>query len=357
MGRIGVEEEFVLLDPVTCAPVPLGNAARDALSDAGLPGEVSAEFLTCQVEYATAPAATLADAGAQLRDFRRRLGAFAHEQGVIAAATGTPFARGEPTTVSPSARYAFIAEWLGHIAGGHQACGLHVHVEIPDAVDRLRALNAVRGWLPVLLAMSVNAPFRHGSDTGFGSWRTIMMRRLPTFGAPPAFADEADYAGHRDRLVRTGAAPDAASLAWGARISERYPTVEVRICDSQLDVDDTLLVAALMRGLLTADLPEWPALDTNDVNASLWLAARAGLDARLIDPRDGRVVGARELVEALVALAEPRLREHDDLDFVRERIRILPSEGTGADRQRAVLEAGGAAALAQRLDVSPDIAP
>lgn len=355
MTRFGIEEEFVLLDRASLAAVPLGVAASDAMRAMDRPGAVSTEFLTCQVEHATSPTDSLAGARAELVGFRDPLSRFAAEHGAIAAGTGTPFGTGESATVSPSARYARIAEWLGDITGGHQVNGLHVHAEVLDEEERIRALNRLRPWLPVLLAVSGNAPFWHTRDTGYHSWRSVLLRRLPTMGCPPAFADATHYREVADRLIRLQAAPDVASLSWSARVSDRFPTVEVRVCDAQLTPDDTLFVTALIRALVVS-APDGPDLGTDAIDAALWMAARDGLDAMLIDPLTGEATPGAEVRRALMDTVTGALQDAGDLAFVDGHLQRVLADGTGSQRQLRAYATGGVEGL-QALFTADEVIP
>ncbi len=351
MTRFGIEEEFALLDEETLVPVPLGGAAIDALTSGtgtfppGGAGTVKKEFLTSQVEFATSPVRTLAEAEMQLRLCRSALTDFARAHRAVAVGMGTPFGVGPAGTVTESARYGKIAHWLGLISDTHHVNGLHVHVEIPDAEARVRALNAVRPWLPVLLALSANSAFADARDTGHASWRSIIMRRLPLFGSPPRFIDAAHYHATVDRLVRAHVIPDVASVAWAARISARYPTLEFRVFDAQLCAEDTLLLAALCRALVHTAPAEGTLHDTDVIQASLWSAARWGMDAILMHPVSGEPIAARSAIGLLRRTTAPALEESGDLPFVNQHLARLFREGNGADRQRAAHRDSGIAGL------------
>ncbi|GGD68081.1 carboxylate-amine ligase [Microbacterium murale] len=362
MTRFGIEEEFALLDEETLVPVPLGSAAIDALTGGTgtfppgstrpekCTGAVKKEFLTSQVEFATSPVQTVAEAEKQLRSCRSALTDFARSNGAVAVGTGTPFGVGPTGTVNASDRYGEIAHWLGRISDTHHVNGLHVHVEVPDAEARVRALNAVRPWLPVLLALSANSPFADGCDTGHDSWRSIIMRRLPLFGAPPQFVDADHYHATVDRLIRAHIIPDAASVAWAARVSARYPTLELRVFDAQLSADDTLLLATLCRALVVTALadtapPDSHVHDTDAVQTSLWSAARWGMDATLAHPATGEPLSARQAIESLRGTVAPALELSDDRAFVDEHLARILREGNGAERQRAAYRDSGVAGL------------
>lgn len=344
MARFGIEEEFQLLDEDTLVPVPLGSAARAVLP--GGAGEVKKEFLTSQVEFSTSPVGTLAAAREELTAFRRELASFARDHGAVAIGSGTPFGVGPEASVVASERYDTVADWLGHIVDSHHVDALHLHVEVPDEEDRVRALNAVRPWMPTLLAVSGNSPFADGHDTGHDSWRTVIMRRLPLSGCPPQFRDMHHYRTEVDRLIAQHVIPDVGSVCWAARLSAQYPTVELRLFDAQLSTDDALLVAALGRALVeTAVGADDPVRTGDDIQASLWSAARHGMEATLVHPSNGELVAARDAVGLLVETIAPVLKASGDLAFVEDALARVLQTGTGAQRQRAAYAEGGIEAL------------
>jgi len=358
MTRFGIEEEFQLLDEDTLVPVPLGSSARAVLPSGA--GTVTKEFLTSQVEFSTSPVRTLEAAENQLSAFRGALHAFAGRNQAVAAASGTPFGVGPAASVSESERYGTIARWLGHIADGHHANALHVHIEVPDADDRVRALNAVRPWMPTLLALSGNSPFADGRDTGHETWRTVLMRRFPLAGCPPHFDGIGHYRAAVNRLVAQRIIPDIASVCWSARLSETYPTVELRVFDAQLTIEDTLFFAALGRALVETALVDGTLIDGatetdvaahdgDTIQASIWAAARAGLDATLVHPTSGTLIPARDSARLLLRTVTPALTDSGDVEFVVGHLDRILHAGTGAQRQRAAYEKGGLRGLRELL--------
>jgi carboxylate-amine ligase len=349
MTRFGIEEEFLFLDEHSLVPVALTDGTRERITRLRTGGEVTKEYLTSQIESLTEPVASGADAEAQLRHLRELIGWHAQEQHAIAASSGTPFATTRSSAVSPSAHYDVVAEQLGYVTRDHEVNGLHVHVEVLDEEERVRALNRVRGWLPVLLALTGNSPFVEGRDTGFASWRSVVIRRLPTSWAPPRFRDMDDYRAGVEKLIDLYAIPERSSLAAAVRISERYPTVEVRVFDAQLTPEDSVLAALLSRAIvLTDDQPDVD-LGADIIDASLWTAARRGMDARLIDPTTGEVDDAWTVAGRMLRLITPVLRELGDDDRVHEGLARVKSSGTGATRQRRCLEQEGMAGLGRLL--------
>lgn len=345
MARFGIEEEFVLLDEDTLVPLVVVDGIHQRLQAPTGGGRVMAEFLTSQFECVTDPLTTTGEARAQLRTLRGLMSAQAAPEHAIIAATGTPFATTRRVSISPSPHYDVVAAQLAHITRGHEVNGLHVHVEIPDDDERVRALNRVRGWLPALSALTGNSPFIEGLPSGYASWRSILIRRLPTSWCPPLVADIADYHAHVDRLIALGAIAEASSLGWAARLSDRYPTVEVRVSDTQLDVDDTLFAAALTRAIVLSDDERVAPGAIDGIDASLWMAARYGMDARLVDPTSDGVADAWAIAERMLDAAGPVLQEHGDAEFVAEHLARIRTDGTGAQRQEKAYADGGLAGL------------
>lgn len=345
-ARFGVEEEFVLLDEETLVPLSMRDGTRERITGRSSGGEVTAEYLTCQFECVTEPVSTRAEAAEQLKRMRRLIGAHAAQQRGIAAPTGTPFISPGGFVVSPSEHYAEVDALLAELTREHEVNGLHVHVEVEDEEERVQALNRVRGWLPALLALTGNGPFTHGRRSGFASWRSIVIRRLPSSWCPPHFHDLTDYRTRVGRLIALGAVPDANSLAWAARVSARFPTVEVRVFDAQLTTEESLLAASLARALALSDAPgaarnaELDALD-----ASLWMAARKGADARIIDPRTGEAAPFPEVANGMLDHARAALEECGDAEFVIDAMDRIRVEGTGAQRQERAYERDGIAGL------------
>jgi carboxylate-amine ligase len=229
--------------------------------------------------------------------------------------------------------------------------GMHIHVAVPDRHAGAAALGRLRPWLPVLVALGGNSPFWEGRDTGFASWRTVVFGRWPVSGSPPYTGDSATYEQRVDALLRTGVIRDRKQLYWHARLSEQYPTLEVRATDVQLDVDSAVTLAGLARALVATGLRETvegaPSLDppSSVLHAAGWHAARHGLSADLVDPEDGVPAKAADVVGALLEYATPALEEHGDAQRVRDGVARLLNGGTGAARQRRALAEGGTSAV------------
>jgi carboxylate-amine ligase len=224
-------------------------------------------------------------------------------------------------------------------------------VGIADPEARIRAVNGARRWLGPLLALSASSPFWQGSDTGFASYRSPVFRRWPNTGLPTAFADWEDFAGLVDALAAAGLVDDGTNLYWDVRPSVRYPTVEVRVADACPRLDDTLVIAALIRAVLRslvdpatppAGPPEaGPGARHELLEAAIRHAARNGLGGDLVHPATARQAPASEVVAALVAWCRPALEVAGDADRVDEGVERILASGGAAARLRAARESGG----------------
>ncbi|MFE2261061.1 carboxylate-amine ligase [Streptomyces griseosporeus] len=353
MTTIGVEEEYLLLDPVTGLPVPLADKVRAAAGLGHLVAdqEVHCELLQAQVEVATPVCSTLEEVGGHLLRLRHAVGAAAEAHGCRIAACATPPLRhGHPVAVTDQARYRTMLAQAPQLVAEQLVNGMHVHVGVPSRETGVRVLNRIRVWLPVLTALSANSPLWDGHDTGFASWRTVIFSRWPVSGMPPRFADIADHDRRVQQLLDSGLISDTGQLYWQARLSARYPTIEVRCLDVQLRADDAVMLTGVVRALVETALAEAaagaPALDCDQelLQAAMWHAARHGLSSTLIDPA-GRQRRAGEMLYELLSHVAPALDASGDNRQVTALVHRLLQSGTGADRQRAALAAGGPRAV------------
>ena len=337
----GLEEEFMLVDPLTLEQRPRAEAVLARLATTLAPGTSAAhEFLGSQVEHASPVFSDLSRALAELQGFRDKLAHAAQHEGLVIYSAGMPFQTAAYPTLTDDPRYERVRDGFREVIADHQVNGLHVHVAVPNREVGVRVLGRIRPWLPTLLALSGNSPFWRGVDTGFASWRTIMMRRWVTGGCPPIFADAADYDRRLAALVGIGGTVDVETVAWNARLSEHYPTVEFRVFDAQLDAADSVLLAALARGLveraIADDATAMPSIDPELLDASLWHAARDGLTAQLVC--DGSLVPAHV---AVAALLDHVVLSAADEAFVHDHLLA----GSGAERQREAFAATGVEGL------------
>jgi glutamate---cysteine ligase / carboxylate-amine ligase len=352
---LGVEEEFLLVDPGTGRPRAVGQAVLAASGTGGLTGELQQE----QVETATVPCRTLDELSAQIRSARSTAAAAAADVGVALVPLATSPLPAEPT-IMPSLRYAEMARRFGLTVAEQLICGCHVHVAVDSPDEGVAVLDRIRPWLAPLLAVSANSPFWNGGDSGYRSYRTQVWQRWPSSGPYMPFGSAAGYRAFVDAALGTETLLDEGMVYLDARLSRHHPTVEVRVADVCREPDDAVLVAGLVRALVqTAADTAARGVEPDPVRAEVlrvvaWRASRSGLEGDLVDPRTWHAVPASDVLDALVAHVTPALEEAGDLTTVRTLLDAVRARGTGSRRQREVLaRTGDLAAVVRDAVVAP----
>jgi len=349
---LGVEEEFLLVDPTTGRTVPAAERVLGAavqMSWAAPDAAMHPELLATQVEAATGRCRSLDDVHGQLRHARRTLTAAAPDLWLLGSGVAP---QGGVSAVTVGDRFARIAERYSGVIADYQTCGCHVHVEVRDRDTAVAVTDHVRPWLATLLAVSVNSPWHNGSDTGYASWRMVQQSRFPGAGVPPRLGTAAAHRTLVGRLVDAGVLLDDAMTFWLVRPSSRLPTVEFRVADTAFGTDGAVLQAALSRALVRTALADLergrtaPELSDQVLAAGVWSAARYGLAGPGVDPHSGRQRPAVDLLTELVDTVRHALSETGDVATVDDLVRRVRVGGTGAARQRA---AGDASSAVRRL--------
>jgi len=342
----------------------LASESEEVIADmpAALAGRVSLETHAAVMEVKTGVHDRVPDAVAELAGIRHAVTGSLAEHGLRAAVAGThPTAVWADTVVSSQRRYQDIAESTRVLARREPTLALHVHVGIPTADDAVRVLNGMRAHLPLLLALSANSPFWQARPTGFASTRTTLFDAFPRTGVPRAFRDYADWVKSVELLVRAFAIPNPSFLWWDVRLQPRYGTVEVRILDAQTAVEDVAALVALVQSLayveLEGSLERRVAHEVIEENR--FLAARDGMDARLIDPHSGGRIAALDELSRTLSVA---LGHAYRLGCERELVSLWRlAERNGAARQLAHAHKGDlrgvTAALAHAYSPEDAFAP
>jgi carboxylate-amine ligase len=353
---VGVEEEFLLVDPVTGVavnrPDEVVAVAREVFGF-----ELEHELTGTQVETKTSVCGDAEQVRRELLGLRRAVARAAREACCRVIAVGAPPLGDTTGVITDGLRYRRIAREFGLLAAQQLICGCHVHVAVPDRETAVQVCNHVRPWLPVLGAITANSPFSCGADTGFASWRSMVWSRWPVSGPPPFFTSWQHYQSVCDTLLDAGTALDPAMVYWDVRPSVQWPTVEVRVADVAASVEDAVLLAALVRALVTkavADVergvPPVP-VPVETLRQACWRAARDGLAGSALDVLSGRLLPVRQQLDVLVCQLMPVLDANGDLLLVERGLRVLDRDGCGAERQRRAFRDGGAEALLGLLEI------
>jgi carboxylate-amine ligase len=337
---IGVEEEYLLVDPDSRTPQAAGpRVVARAATDLG--DSVSGEFTQYQIEVKTPPCADAAQLRTELLRLRASVVAAACAEGLRLCASGTPvLGTSESTPVGDHPRYrAGVAQYRGMLED-FTVCSMHVHVHLPDRELAVSVSNHLRPWLPLLVAMSANSPFHQGRDTGYASWRAVIRTRFPCLGPPPYAESLRHHEELAAAIVESGAMLDAQTPFWDIRPNPHVPTLEIRAMDVIADIGDATALALLLRALVTTAAAKasqgdpGPQPSSEVLRAAYWRAARDGWSGCGADALTGQILPTPIQAARLVDYVRPELEHHGDMQTVVEFLRRLSNRGAGAELQR-----------------------
>jgi glutamate---cysteine ligase / carboxylate-amine ligase len=342
---VGIEEEYLLVDVRTGDlhgdPPP---ELLEECTELGA-GQISPEFLRCQIEVGTRVCRTMQEARADLARLRRIIVDVSARYGVAPIAASThPFARVLSQKQTDKERYFALAREMQATARRMVICGMHVHVGLDDDEMRIDLMNQMAYFLPHLLALSCSSPFWEGEQTGLKSFRLTIFNSLPRTGLPERFASYGEFRRHIETLIRNGLIQDTSKIWWDIRPSSRYPTLETRIMDCCTSIDDSICLAAftvsLMRMLyrLRSANQKWREYPHLLIAENRWRAMRYGTDEKLLDLARGELVAFPVLLEELIALVRPDAEALGCVAEV-EHAREIVRRGTSAHRQVSIYEA------------------
>lgn len=344
---VGVEEELQIVDGESLDLVP---RIEDLLTEIpeGEAAHIKRELLQSVLEISTPICADVTEARTELAKRRQLVADLAARHGLLIASAGThPFSRWDSQRVTEQDRYLQIVDALQWVARRELIFGLHVHVGV-DSPDKAIAIhNGIRTWLPHLLALSTNSPFWHGHATGLKSSRVPIFKAFPRAGLPPAFADWDAFSEHVDRGVRMGAIGDYTYIWWDVRPHPRFGTVEIRICDAQTRLEDTMAIVALVQATAAwlGDLHDAgedpPVRPLELIGENKWRAVRFGLDTDMIRFEDETQQPCRAELGRLIAAVRPYAERLGSVHEIERVESILGELQTGADRQLSMFERTG----------------
>jgi glutamate---cysteine ligase / carboxylate-amine ligase len=344
---LGVEEEYMLLDPGSFDLVQHVDTVLTAVQDGEFTERIGPELMQSVVEISTPVCRTAGDIDSELRRLRSYVTEIAGSKNLRLGSAGThPFSLFERQRITARDRYHNLVDQLQYIARRELIFGLHIHVAVDDPEKAIKVTSALLLHLAELLALSANSPFWRGETTGLASSRQMVFAAFPRSGPPPRFRDYADYAEVVGQLEKTGCIADYTHIWWDIRLHPRFGTIEVRVMDAISRVEDTTALAAYVQGLVKHyseayeaghELPSYHRILTTE---NKWLAARYGLEAPVMDLVTGRRnrVPVAQLVRRALREIEPHARELGS-ERELEGIRDILARGNGADRQLRVFNA------------------
>ena len=335
--QFGIEEEYFLSDIKTLQAPSETPDSLFYVADFTTSGHVGREFLQAQIEVATEPHCSVDKARLELRRLRQGAAAAAADHDLTILACGThPLASWREAVQSRKDRYTEVMDLLQMIGQRNMLCGMHVHVEFPDPSRRVDVMTRMLPYVPVFIALSTSSPFWQGRLTGLKGYRLAAYDELPRTGLPELFESNAAYEAYVDAMVTSGAMPDASHLWWAVRVSQKYPTLELRAADCCTRLDDTIAIAALYRALacyLYRHPEHNSGIDVVDRSIAVenkWRAQRYGAQGTFVT-RSGAVPVA-EMLDRLLTLVAADAETLDCRQEI-EHCRSIMAEGTSADAQ------------------------
>jgi len=338
---LGIEEEFQIVDPVTRE---LKSHIQQILEEGKmlLKEQVKAEMHQSVVEAGSNICYNIKEARSEVVKLRKSLASIAQSQGLEIAAAGThPFSRWEEQKITDHPRYHGVVEDMQQVARANLIFGLHVHIGLDDNEDIIHIMNAARYFLPHIFALTTSSPFWKGRNTGFKSYRSKIFDRFPRTGIPDHFNSWGAFDSYVNLLIKTGCIDNAKKIWWDIRPHPVYGTLEVRICDMLMTVDETIAIAALIQAVI---VKLHKLLKQNLgfrlyrrilINENKFRAARYGLEGKLIDFGKQEEVPVQNLIFELLDFVDEEVDElgsRDEINFIHEILKMK----TGAFRQLQV---------------------
>jgi glutamate---cysteine ligase / carboxylate-amine ligase len=357
----GIEEEYFLTDLASrnIAHQPVEGFAKACQET--LASLVTREMFAAQFEVATPVLSNLEDARECLGHARLTLARVAREFGCGLVSAGTqPLAQWRHQRPTEAERYQHLFDDFQMVANRSVLAGLHVHVGVPAELDRIRIMNGVTPWLPLLLGLSASSPFWEGKPSGLMSYRQAVCDEWPRMGIPDHFANDGEYQRYVQLLLHTGSIRTPGDVWWNIRPSIRYPTLELRIADACPRLNDALCIAALFRAMINYAIYS-PRQDWVDnpmtrviTQENRWRAKRYGLRGAFIDPATQKALPFAQWLDSVLQCLMPYTAGEDE--HAMEHARQLAQQGGSAEAQlKSYQQARGAGrthgeALAEVVD-------
>jgi carboxylate-amine ligase len=340
---LGVEEEYMVLDSQTWE---LKSHEQKIVQEGQkiIKDKVKAEMHQAVVEVGTDICQDIEEAFQDVSNLRKTISEIAGSLGFAIGAAGThPFSHWESQLITDHARYNEIVNELQEAARSNLIFGLHVHVGMESREMANHIANSTRYFLPHIYALSTNSPFWEGRKTGYKSFRTKVFDKFPRTGIPEAFDSIEAYDNYVKLLMKTNCIDNAKKIWWDLRVHPFFNTVEFRICDVPMNIQETIAIAALFQAIcvkiykLRSQNMNFIQYSRALINENKWRASRYGIDGRLIDFGKEEEINTRVLIYELLDFVD------DVIDHLGSRQRIayvhkILEKGTGADRQLAVYE-------------------
>jgi carboxylate-amine ligase len=344
---LGVEEEYMLLDPETFDLVQHVDTVLSRVHEEEFVQRITPELMQSVLEISTPVCHNAGDVDGELRKLRAYVAQLAQKESLRVGSAGThPFSLFERQRITARDRYRALVDQLQYVARRELIFGMHVHVAVDGPEKAIAVLNAMLIHLGDLLSLSASSPFWRGELTGLHSTRQMVFAAFPRSGVPPRFENYEEYAAVVGQLEKTGCIADYTHIWWDIRPHPKWGTIEVRVMDAITRVEDAVAIAAYIQALVKRYSDQYdakhalPSFHRMLVTENKWLAGRYGLEAPVMDLATGRRnrVPVAQLIRRALREIEPHARELGS-DRELEGVKEILARGNGADRQRRVYNA------------------
>ena len=338
---IGIEEEFQVIDPVSRQL----RSHMHQIVEGGkviLKEQVKSEMHQSVVEVGTNICRSIQEARDEVIYLRKMVAELAAMQGLKIGAAGThPFSLWKDQLITDNPRYHELINEMQDAARSNLIFGLHVHIGIESREQGVMLMNSARYFLPHIFALSTNSPFWEGRNTGFKSYRVKVFDKFPRTGIPDSFSSAEEYDKYINLLLKTNCIDNRKKVWYDIRLHPDFNTIEFRICDVPMRVEETIALAALIQAIVAKLVKLMKQnLDFRHYGRSLimenkWRAARYGIEGKLIDFGKEEEVSVTSLTEELLVFVDDvvdELGSRKELDY----INTILKNGTGADKQLTI---------------------
>ena len=339
---IGVEIELQLIDDNT---QDLKNISSRVLADMDrkFSNRIKYELFESMIEINTDVCSTVEEVNKDIKQTLNHLEEILQNYDAsINCSSLHPFAKGKNQIISINPRYKRIMKDLQIIGTRFITQGLHVHIGIDDCEKAIKVNNALRMYLPLLLALTTSSPYYEGEDTGLYSYRTKIFESLPLAGLPDYLNDWNHFTKLTNNLIKADIIRSVKDLWWEVRPHPGFGTVEIRACDIPINLEKTLALVALIQALVITlqNEDDYPDTHIQILESNKWQAVRYGLEGVFIDPMTFQQLSIRKAIENLCNLIEPIMISLKSIKYIRVVEEIL-KQGTGATKQRELYKSSG----------------
>tara|TARA_B100000029_G_C17495905_1_gene930853 strand:+ start:204 stop:1331 length:1128 start_codon:yes stop_codon:yes gene_type:complete len=351
---IGIEEEYMICDPITGELIDKANDIISSLDDTYI-DRYSYELILSEIEVNTNVHEDVKSAIDEIAALRRHTRQIGKKIGFNIGISGThPTSKPQDQKFVNNDSYNWVAKQLGYYAQRNITFSMHVHISTNNAEETIHITNSLRRWIAPILSLSTNSPFFSGFNTEMRSSRILQFGSFPRTNIPRAFKDYKDYEKLVNLYIETKSIEKPRQVWWKLRPHMDYGTIEFRICDVQRSLSNAFMLAAISQALVyqsSLDYNNKKLIENYDIellNDALWKASRFNMNAQIIDPVTSKQSSIIQQILIMQEYIQPALSYFDNMN-VNEYIDNIISNGTESDKQIKIYNETGFEGLKKYL--------